>query len=142
MQLAKNEEEIFKDFFAHEITAIARAYSPNKQKSPIFVHLPFEYQGDSILVNVDTYKKWNENFPINMIDNHIASLKTLNALKLDWGRNEQFPLFLWHALISVKNWKRSVSTILQKNTSEITAINWVEWMAEYLLKCFRFLISI
>lgn len=90
VQLAKNEEEIFKDFFAHEITAIARAYSPNKQKPPTFVDLPFEYQGDSVLVNVDTYKKWNENFPINMIDDHIASLKTLNALKLDWGRNEQF----------------------------------------------------
>ncbi len=43
-----------------------------------------------MLVNADVVKKWEANFPINMIEDHIPALKSLTALKIDWGRNEEF----------------------------------------------------
>jgi hypothetical protein len=35
-------------------------------------------------------QRWEDNFPINMIENHLPALKSLTALKFDWGRNEEF----------------------------------------------------
>ena len=43
-----------------------------------------------MIVNEVVLKKWQDNFPINMIDDHIPALKSLTALKIDWGRNEDF----------------------------------------------------
>lgn len=44
-----------------------------------------------MVVNGSVVKEWEANFPINMIENHLTALKSLNALKLDWGRNDEFP---------------------------------------------------
>ncbi|MBD0377497.1 MAG: hypothetical protein ICV51_17950 [Flavisolibacter sp.] len=40
-------------------------------------------------MNEAVEKKWEANFPINMIESHLAALKSLTALKMDWGRNEE-----------------------------------------------------
>jgi enterochelin esterase-like enzyme len=90
-QAAKNIDELTKDFFALEATNLARTYSPNPQRPPFFVDFPYEYRGDSVVENKAAIEKWNANFPINMIGQHIEALKSLHALKLDWGRNEQYP---------------------------------------------------
>lgn len=88
---AKTMEDITKDFFILEVADLARTYSPNPDRGPFFVDLPYEPRGNS-LVRIDSvYEKWNRNLPITMIDSHIDALKSLNALKLDWGRNENFP---------------------------------------------------
>jgi hypothetical protein len=91
VQQAKSIDDLLKDFPALEIADLARTYSPNEHKPPFYIDLPYEYIGDSIAVNADALKKWNANFPINMIDGHMADLKSLTALKLDWGRNDDFP---------------------------------------------------
>ncbi len=87
---AKNEEVVFIHFFTSVLTSLARANSPNEQKPPLYANLPVDYKGDSMLVNVDVVKQWEANFPINMIENHLSALKSFNALKLDWGRNDEF----------------------------------------------------
>jgi pimeloyl-ACP methyl ester carboxylesterase len=103
IQLAKNEKELFNrfdslpwdyfgtnnDFYAFLFTVLARAFVPNEKKPPFYIDLPVHYVGDSMVVNVDILKKWEDNFPFNMIDTHVAELKRLAALKLDWGRNDE-----------------------------------------------------
>jgi enterochelin esterase-like enzyme len=106
VQFAKNEQEIFngfdsslllsdfatnKDFYAMLFTVFARAFAPDETNLPFYGALPVHYVGDSMVVNVTILKKWEENFPYNMIDTHIAALKRLTALKLDWGRNDEIP---------------------------------------------------
>ena len=105
IQLAKNEKEIFnrfdslswdhfgtnKDFYAFLFTVFARAFAPNEKNPPFYGDLPVNYVGDSMIVNVNILKKWQDNFPFNMIDTHVAELKRLTALKLDWGRNDEAP---------------------------------------------------
>jgi len=87
---AATESDVLNDFETLEITDLARTYSPNEQHLPFYADLPYQYVGDSIVVNDSVLKKWEDNFPINMIEKHINELKNLYALKLDWGRNDQF----------------------------------------------------
>ena len=80
-----------KDFYAMLFTVFGRAFAPDEKNLPFYGALPVHYIGDSMIVNTTILKKWEENFIYNMIDTHIASLKSLNALKLDWGRNDEIP---------------------------------------------------
>ena len=92
-------EEIFDDlinrndftkFHTKSLANMARAYSPDEEgKTFLSAKMPVKYIGDSMKVDEETKDKWEANFPINMIDSHLPALKSLNALKLDWGRNEQ-----------------------------------------------------
>ena len=88
---AKSEEVVSNNFLTLVLTSLARTYSPNEQKPPFYANLPVYYVGDSMVVNGSVVKEWEANFPINMIENHLTALKSLNALKLDWGRNDEFP---------------------------------------------------
>lgn len=90
VQSAKNFQELEKNFFALEIADLARTYSPDIKVPPFYIDLPYQYINDSLITDSSAYKKWNANFPINMIDEHVAALKSLRALKMDWGRNDQF----------------------------------------------------
>jgi len=78
-------------FYAGVITAMARVYSPDPTNTIIQAKLPVQFIGDSAVYNSAIIKKWEANFPVNMIDDHVHHLKSLTALKMDWGRNEDFP---------------------------------------------------
>lgn len=87
---AKRPEDVMDDFLCVELMDLARTYSPNVTKSPFYFDLPYDYVGDSVVINGDAWEKWDRNFPINMIQSHLAALNALTALKLDWGRNDEF----------------------------------------------------
>lgn len=77
-------------FYAGVMAALGRAYSPDLS-IPIFqAKLPVHFIGDSAVYNPPVIKQWEANFPINMIDDHVNHLKSFTALKIDWGRNENF----------------------------------------------------
>lgn len=98
---AKSENDIMKafndvdnfdeiGFYASVFAAMGRAYSPD-QNAPIFqANLPVHFIGDSAVYNSAIIKKWEANFPVNMIDDHVDHLKSYTAIKIDWGRNEDF----------------------------------------------------
>lgn len=77
-------------FYEMIYASLARMYSPNVNEPLLQADQPIKYVNDKMQVNVDILKKWEANFPINMIESHIPALKSLTALKIDWGRNEDF----------------------------------------------------
>ena len=93
-----SEAEIFDDlikrndftkFNTKAMANLARAYSPDEtEKTFLSAKMPVNYSGDKMVVDEGTKRKWEANFPINMIDSHLPALKSLTALKLDWGRND------------------------------------------------------
>lgn len=98
---SKNENDILKafdmdapfdevGFYAGVFTAMGRVYSPDASDSITQAKLPVHFVGDSAVYDVAVIKKWELNFPFTMIDDHIDHLKSLTALKMDWGRNEDF----------------------------------------------------
>ncbi len=77
-------------FYEMLYSSMARMYSPNVNEKLLQADQPIKYINGKMVVNADVLKKWEANFPINMIDDHIPALKSLTALKIDWGRNEDF----------------------------------------------------
>ncbi|MAJ51798.1 MAG: esterase [Flammeovirgaceae bacterium] len=84
------KKELFNgyNFLESGIISAARAFSPNLKKPPFYVDLPYEYTNDCIVAKKDIITLWQDNLPIYMIDDHLENLKSLKALKLDWGRND------------------------------------------------------
>lgn len=80
----------FNGFYTAVIAALARAYTPNTSDKKLHADFPVIISGDSILVNMPVKQLWDAQLPFNMVDRYVNELKTLNALKLDWGRNEEF----------------------------------------------------
>ncbi len=89
----KTREELVTDpdnWMANVIVAAGRAFSPNLDNPPFYVDLPFTLIGDSLVVNEMIEEQWQQNNTFGMVDNYIENLKELTALKLDWGRNDEF----------------------------------------------------
>ena len=80
-------EEVNKTYFGKVIVAFGRSWSSNPNKAPFYCDLPFEYQGENLIVHPEVLEKWYANMPMHMIDDHLENLKKLKAIKLDWGRN-------------------------------------------------------
>ncbi|MBD2755268.1 alpha/beta hydrolase [Spirosoma validum] len=93
--IAEIQDDLFKrgdgtKFYMKAMANLARAYSPDEAgKTFLSAKMPVSYSGDRMMVDEETKRKWEANFPINMIESHLPGLKSLNALKLDWGRNEE-----------------------------------------------------
>jgi pimeloyl-ACP methyl ester carboxylesterase len=75
---------------ANAVIAVGRAFSPNPNNPPFFADLPFKYQGDSLIIRQDILDLWNRNLPNEMLEDYVNNLKSLIALKLDWGRDDFF----------------------------------------------------
>ena len=77
-------------FFEMIYASLARMYSPNVSEPLLQADQPIRYVDGKMIVNTAVLKKWEAQFPINMIEDHVLALKSLTALKIDWGRNEDF----------------------------------------------------
>jgi len=75
-------------FYPNAIVAIGRAYTPNLDKPPYYADFPYDYVNGRLTVNYDVLNTWKQKSIMGMDDKHIADLKKLKALKLDWGRND------------------------------------------------------
>jgi S-formylglutathione hydrolase FrmB len=90
-QEIKTREELIKEFEPNVAVAMGRTYSPNPNKPPFYADLPFTYEGNTVKINYEVLDLWNKNSPLQMVESHADNLRKLTALKLDWGRNEEFP---------------------------------------------------
>lgn len=76
------------EFHPNAIVAMGQAYTPNPDKPPFYADFPYEYVDDKLIINYEVLKTWEEKSVLGMVDDHIEELKSLKALKFDWGRNE------------------------------------------------------
>lgn len=89
-QQINTKDELMNHFFANVAIALGRAYSPNPSRPPFYCDLPYSYSSDSLIIDHNVLDLWNKNSPLGMVDEYRDNLKKLKALKLDWGRNEEF----------------------------------------------------
>jgi len=83
----KTKEDLKNSYFGNVMVAFGRSWSPNPDKPPFYCDMPFEYEGDKLIINQDALKKWHANMPLYMIDDKLDNLQALKAIKMDWGRN-------------------------------------------------------
>jgi S-formylglutathione hydrolase FrmB len=80
----------FNAFYAAAFTAMAKVYSPNVSKKELPADFPVSYIKDSAVYDPKVITQWESQFPFTMIDHYLPQLRSLTAIKLDWGRNEEF----------------------------------------------------
>ncbi len=85
---AKSDSDIANNVSAMVMVDLGRTYSPDLKKPPFYADMPAYYIGDSLVIDTSTVRKWTENFATNMIESHLNALRSLRAIKLDWGRND------------------------------------------------------
>ncbi len=85
---AKNDSDVFKTFAPLLMVDLGRTYSPNLNKPPFYADMPAYYIGDILVIDTSVVKKWTANFATNMIESHLTALRSLKAIKIDWGRND------------------------------------------------------
>ncbi|MES1160752.1 MAG: alpha/beta hydrolase-fold protein [Bacteroidota bacterium] len=78
------------DFSELLTVSLARAFSPNEHQPPFFADFPVHFAGNNAISDTVVLRQWETNFPLNMIETHLAALKSFTALKIDWGRNDEF----------------------------------------------------
>ena len=83
----KTQDELNKSYFGKVMVAFGKSWSPNADKPPFFCDMPFEFEGDELIVHKEVLKKWHANMPLYMIDENLENLQALKAIKMDWGRN-------------------------------------------------------
>ncbi len=80
-------DALMQSYFPKVIVAFGRAWSPNPDKPPYFVDLPFEYVNDSLVTHPEVLQQWYAEMPAHMIEDYLDNLHALTAIKFDWGRN-------------------------------------------------------
>ena len=85
---AKSDSDIFNNNAATIMMDLARTYSPDLNKPPFYADMPAYYIGDSLVIDTSVVNKWTQNFATHMIESHLAALRSLKAIKMDWGRND------------------------------------------------------
>jgi S-formylglutathione hydrolase FrmB len=85
---AKSDSGIINNVSAMIMTDLGRTYSPDLNKPPFYADMPAYYMDDSLIIDTNVVNKWTQNFATNMIESHLTALKSLKAIKMDWGRND------------------------------------------------------
>ncbi len=65
--------------------AFSAATSTNPNNPPFYSDLPFDREGDSILISENVKAKWSANIPSYMADQYVSNLNLLRAISLDGG---------------------------------------------------------
>ncbi len=74
-------------YFSLVMLAFAKSWSSNANRPPFYCDMPFEYQGDELIVHKEILEKWQKNMPVYMLEDNLENLQKLTAIKMDWGRN-------------------------------------------------------
>jgi pimeloyl-ACP methyl ester carboxylesterase len=80
-------DELGDDFFSRIFTSIYQAFSPNPQRPPFFFDPPVRMVDGRREVDSAVLARFHGRFALTgLVPSHVEQLKSLRALKLDWGR--------------------------------------------------------
>lgn len=82
---AESKEDLFRNFMATAIIAYGRTFTPNLDKPPFFCDLPVTYEENETIYHDDILEIWHKNTLVELIEDHISGLRSLKAIKFDWG---------------------------------------------------------
>jgi S-formylglutathione hydrolase FrmB len=70
--------------------AMSAAFSPNPDKAPLYVDLPFRENNGQLVVNEAVYSMWRSKMPLYLVEQYRENLARLKGIYLDYGALEQF----------------------------------------------------
>jgi S-formylglutathione hydrolase FrmB len=85
-RIATREEGAAVEFPAQGLLAMSAAWSPNPNRSPLFLDLPFDAQGKP---DEQVLRRWSANSPLAMLDQYVPGLRRYAAIAMDIGDQDR-----------------------------------------------------
>jgi len=85
-KLSTPEEVAAVEFPARGLLAMSSAWSPNRNKPPLFADLPFDKDGNP---DAAVMKRWSANSPLAMLDQYIPNMRSYAAIAMDIGNDDR-----------------------------------------------------
>jgi S-formylglutathione hydrolase FrmB len=86
----KTPEEALKGgIYSLGVIVVAQAFSPNPERPPLFVDFPFAPVNGKLQPSEPAFSKWQENFPVNMVEKYRSNLSRLRGLRFDSGYEDE-----------------------------------------------------
>ncbi len=80
----------FADFWSMAMIAASAAFSPNREKAPIYVDLPFVEKGGLLVRNEPAYSSYRSKMPLYLLEQYRSNLSKLRGISLDVGEFDEF----------------------------------------------------
>jgi S-formylglutathione hydrolase FrmB len=87
---ATSYEQIQPPSYAAGIVTVAQAFSPNPQRPPFYVDLPYREANGTAVPAEPAFSAWEANFLDNMVPKYTANLKRLRGLRFDSAYADEF----------------------------------------------------
>jgi enterochelin esterase-like enzyme len=84
------DEQVRPPNYAAGIMCVAQAFSPNPQRPPFYVDLPYREENGVAVPAEPGFSAWEANFIENMVPKYSANLRRLRGLRFDSGYEDQF----------------------------------------------------
>lgn len=78
------------EFYPTVMIALSAAFSPNPDKPPLYVDLPFQENNGRLVVSDAAYSKWRSKMPLYLVEQYRGNLEKLRGIYLDYGALEEF----------------------------------------------------
>jgi len=78
------------EFYPTVMIALSAAFSPNPDKPPLYVDLPFRENNGRLVVNDAAYSRWRSKMPLYLVEQYRENLEKLKGIYLDYGALEEF----------------------------------------------------
>jgi hypothetical protein len=65
------------------ILTVAQAFSPNPNNPPFYADFPFGVTEEGLSPAEPAYSKWEENFPVNMVEKYQDNISKLKGIRFD-----------------------------------------------------------
>ena len=87
---AKSKEDILPPTYVTGLINLAQAFSPNPQKPPFYVDLPFKEADGKVVPAEPAFSEWEAHFLVNMVPKYRDSLVRLRGYRFDSGYEDDF----------------------------------------------------
>jgi Predicted esterase len=89
-KITSPEEALKGGIYAIGAIVVAQAFSPNPEKPPLFIDLPFAVVDGKMQPAEPAFSKWQENMPVHMVEKYASNLRKLRGFRFDSGYEDEF----------------------------------------------------
>lgn len=89
-KIASPDDAIKGGLYALGAIIVAQAFSPNPDKGPLYIDLPFAMVDGRLQPSEPAFSKWEENMPVHMAEKYAGNLRKLRGFRFDSGYEDEF----------------------------------------------------
>jgi S-formylglutathione hydrolase FrmB len=88
---AKTPDDLMKGgVYSIATLTVAQAFSPNPNRAPFYADFPFENSNGKLRPIEPAFSRWEENFPVKMVQKYRTNLLKLRGLRFDSGYEDEY----------------------------------------------------